>query len=211
MNKSLLVGMALGGAAAVATGAFAGYKLGSHDPQSGAQGAASARLQASESGAPRGRQRPKPTALQYARVVQVIPLTRQIVTPTRECHDVTVTRVRPASDTHQIIGSIAGALIGGLVGNQIGGGTGKDIATAAGVAAGGYAGNRIEKRIQDSNTYTTTEPVCRTVYRKTLEPDGYRVRYRLNGRQGTVRMTHDPGRRIPVRNGLLEFSAGQST
>jgi uncharacterized protein YcfJ len=207
MNRSLLVGVAIGTASAVAAGAFAGYRLGAH----GSQAAVGVASDANTSGPDGGRQRRHSPPARYARVVQVIPLTRRVVTPKQACRDVTVTHRRPAADNHQVIGSIAGALIGGLLGNQVGGGTGKDIATAAGVVAGGYAGNRIEKHIQDGNTYTTTERVCRTVYTQTLEPDGYRVRYRLNGREGTVRMAHDPGQRIPVRNGVPVLSGGQST
>ena len=221
MNKSLLVGMAIGAAAAVAAGAFAGYQLGTGRPQASAQSSPQASAQSDQqaaadatpaaaagSGAQSSRQRPgRP---QYAEVVQVIPLTHEVVTPRQQCHDVTVTHVRPAGDNHQIIGSIAGALGGGLVGHQIGGGTGKDIATAAGAVAGGYAGNRIEKHIQDGNTDTATERQCRTVDQKTGQPNGYEVRYRLNGREGTVRMDHDPGQRIPVRNGQLVLSGGGS-
>jgi len=32
---------------------------------------------------------------------------------------------------------------------------------------------------------------------------GYEVRYRLNGEEATVKMDHDPGERIPVRDGQL--------
>jgi len=32
---------------------------------------------------------------------------------------------------------------------------------------------------------------------------GYEVRYRLNGQESTVKMDHDPGARIPVRDGQL--------
>lgn len=215
MNKSLLMGVAIGGAAAIAAGAFAGYKLGSRSPQSGSQtsaqtspqaAAVAARPAAARHHAVRRRRR-----AHYARVVQVIPLTRQVETPRQQCHNVTVTHVRHARDSHQIIGSIAGAVVGGLIGHQIGGGTGKDIATAAGAAAGGYAGNRIEKHIQNGNTYTTTRKQCRTVYVKTRRPNGYEVRYRLDGRLGTVRMSHDPGQRIPVRNGRLAISGAQRT
>ena len=35
------------------------------------------------------------------------------------------------------------------------------------------------------------------------QPDGYEVRYSLDGKEGTVRMAHDPGQRIPVENGRL--------
>lgn len=223
MNKSLLLGVAIGGAAAIAAGAFAGYKLGSHGPQSSSQSSpqpgpqggphasadGASRVAAAGSGAGHAlRRRSQP---HFARVVQVIPLTRQIVTPRKQCHDVTVTHVRPSRDNHQILGSIAGAVVGGLIGHQIGGGTGKDIATAAGAAAGGYAGNRIEKHIQNGETYTTTSKQCRTVYEKTRRPDGYEVRYRLDGRLGTVRMSHDPGQRIPVRDGRLVLSGAQRT
>ena len=39
------------------------------------------------------------------------------------------------------------------------------------------------------------------------QPDGYQVRYRLGDRDGTVRMDHDPGRRIPVENGELVLTS----
>jgi uncharacterized protein YcfJ len=35
---------------------------------------------------------------------------------------------------------------------------------------------------------------------------GFQVRYRLEGREDTVRMNHDPGDRIPVRDGRLVTS-----
>jgi uncharacterized protein YcfJ len=44
---------------------------------------------------------------------------------------------------------------------------------------------------------------CRTVYDSILETVGYDVVYRLGDRQGTVRMDHDPGDRIPVKDGEL--------
>lgn len=44
---------------------------------------------------------------------------------------------------------------------------------------------------------------CRTVYESILETIGYDVVYRLGNRQGTVRMDHDPGDRIPVKDGEL--------
>ena len=140
---------------------------------------------------------------QYAEVVQVVPLTRTIRTPRRICHNETVVHRRPARDSHQLIGTVAGAILGGVLGNQIGGGNGRTIATAAGVAAGGYAGNRIENRMQRGNVYTSTSQQCSTVYDRTVEPRGYRVRYRLNGHESTVRLGYDPGSRIPVRNGQL--------
>jgi uncharacterized protein YcfJ len=53
------------------------------------------------------------------------------------------------------------------------------------------------------DTYTTTEEHCTTVYEIVAEPQGYQVRYRLNGVEGTVHMNHVPGPRIPLRDGRL--------
>lgn len=174
MNTSLLIGATAGGALALAVGAGA---------------MVSRKL---THAAPR-----------YARVVQVVPLTRTVVTPRRVCRNETLVRTRPARDPHQLIGSIAGALLGGVLGNQVGDGSGRALATVAGAAAGGYAGNRIEAHEQRANTYTVTRRRCHTVYDRTVRIEGYRVRYRLGGKSGTVRMAHDPGQRIAVRDGRL--------
>jgi uncharacterized protein YcfJ len=140
---------------------------------------------------------------QYAQVLKVTPLAKTIHTPRQECHDETVTQQAPVKDQHQIIGTVAGAVIGGVVGHQIGGGTGKDLATVAGAAGGGYAGNRIQKNLQDRDTTTSTVQKCNTVYDESKKPMGYEVRYRLNDKEGTIKMDHKPGDRIPVRDGQL--------
>lgn len=140
---------------------------------------------------------------QYAEVVQIVPLTRTIRTPRQVCHEQTVVHQRPSRDVHHLLGTVAGAFIGGVLGNQVGGGSGKALATAAGVAAGGYAGNRIENRMQRGDTYTTSERRCTTVYERTVAPEGYEVRYRLDGKEGRVHLQYDPGNRIPVKNGRL--------
>lgn len=148
---------------------------------------------------------------QYAQVVQVVPITRTIRTPRRECHDETLLHQRAARDSHQIFGTITGAVVGGLLGHYVGGGTGRDVATAAGAAAGGYAGNRIENRVQRGNTYTTTERKCATAFESSVEQEGYQVRYRLGDKEGTVRMDHDPGAQIPVAHGQLALKDGSQT
>ncbi|HEX5462409.1 MAG TPA: glycine zipper 2TM domain-containing protein [Steroidobacteraceae bacterium] len=147
---------------------------------------------------------------QYADVVQVTALTRTLRTPRQACHEESVVHQRPARDSHQVFGTVAGAVVGGLLGHYVGGGTGRDLATAAGAAAGGYAGNRIENRVQRGNTYTTSVRKCATVYDRSVEPEGYRVRYRLGDKEGTVHMDHDPGRRIPVAHGQLVLGDGGS-
>jgi uncharacterized protein YcfJ len=145
---------------------------------------------------------------EYAQVLKVTPLTKTIRTPRQECHNESVTHQAPVKDQHQIIGSVAGAVIGGVIGHQIGGGTGRDIATVAGAAGGGYAGNRIQKNLQDKDTTTTTEQKCDTVYDSSEKRAGYSVRYRLGTQEATVKMDHDPGDRIPFRDGHLDLDAG---
>lgn len=144
----------------------------------------------------------------YAQVLSVVPVTKTIRTPRQDCHDEQVTEQAPTRDRKQVTGSVIGAVVGGVVGHQIGGGDGKKIATAAGAAAGGYAGNRVQKRMQDRNTVTTTVQRCETAYDSHEKRVGYDVRYRLDGREQTVRMDHDPGNRIPVRNGQVVLAEG---
>jgi uncharacterized protein YcfJ len=145
---------------------------------------------------------------EYAQVLKVTPLTKTTRTPRQDCHDETVTQQAPVKDEHQIIGSVAGAVVGGVLGHQVGGGTGRDIATVAGAAGGGYAGNRIQKNLQDKNTVTTTEQKCITVYDSAQKQSGYSVRYRLGSQEKTVKMDHDPGDRIPVRDGRIVIDDG---
>ena len=138
-----------------------------------------------------------------AEVVSVKALTRTVKTPRQDCHDEQVTRVKPAKDTHQLVGTGVGAALGGLLGSQFGGGNGKILTTVAGVAAGGYAGNQVEKKVQQGNTYTSTEQRCSTVYDTSEVPAGYDVLYVLKGQRHHVHMERDPGARIPVKNGQI--------
>jgi uncharacterized protein YcfJ len=138
-----------------------------------------------------------------AEVLDVQPLTKTVRTPRQVCSDEVVTHQAATKDPNQVTGTIIGAVAGGVLGNQIGGGTGKTVATVAGAAAGGYAGNKVQENMQEKNTTQTVERRCRTVYDSSEAPDGYEVRYRLAGQEGTVRTDRDPGRSIPVENGQL--------
>lgn len=140
---------------------------------------------------------------QYAEVLGVEPVVEVIRTPREVCKDVAVTRQKPVRDQHQIAGTVIGVVAGGLLGNQVGGGNGKKVATVAGAAAGGYAGNKVQENIQNRSTYTTTETQCSTAYDSHEKVVGYKVRYDLDGKVGTVRMERDPGNRIPVEDGRL--------
>jgi len=177
MDKSMIKGLVIGGLAATAVGAVAGYKvIGDRDA--------------------------------YAEVVSVEPVTRTVSTPRTVCDDVVVSHKAPVKDPKRVTGAVLGAVVGGVVGNQVGDGDGQKLATVAGAAAGGYAGSKIQKRMQDSNTHQTTEQRCRTVRDKHEVPDGYQVSYVWRGEKGTVRMDHDPGRRIPVKDGELVIARG---
>lgn len=137
----------------------------------------------------------------YAEVLDAKPITKRVKTPREACHDETVTRQKQPKDEHRVAGTVIGAVVGGVVGNQFGGGNGRTLATAAGAAAGGYAGNQIQDRMQKGNTYTTTEQKCETVYDVETKQLGYQVKYRFGGKESTVRMDHDPGKRLEMADG----------
>lgn len=142
-------------------------------------------------------------ASRSAEVISVKELHKTVKTPRQECHDEEVTRTKPAKDTNRLAGTGIGAVVGGLLGHEVGGGSGKVLATVAGAAAGGYAGNKIEQKVQQGNTYTTTEQRCVTVYDTSEIPTGYQVAYLLNGKEHHVHMDHDPGKTIPVKDGQI--------
>ena len=175
MDKSILLGLVIGGAAVTAAGAFAGY-------------------QAIEN-------------KNSAEVVAVEPVMTTVRTPRQVCGDEVVSHQAPTKDPKRVTGAVFGAVVGGVVGNQIGDGSGQTAATVAGAAAGGYAGSKIQKHVQDGNTTQSVEQRCKTTYDSAQQADGYQVRYRLGDREGTVRMDHDPGRKIPVENGELVLTS----
>lgn len=143
----------------------------------------------------------------FAEVLNVDAVKETTRTPREVCSDHVVTHQAPVKDEKRIAGTVIGAVVGGVLGNQIGDGRGQKIATAAGAAAGGYAGNKVQQRMQNGNTYTTTEKRCETVYDSKEKVVGYDVRYRLGDKEDTVRMDRDPGQRIPVENGQLQLTA----
>ncbi len=173
MNRSLVTGVVVGVAIAATAGAIGGYRWFG------------------------------PAKPEFAQVLAVSEVTKDVQVPKEECRDVLVTHRKPVKDQHQILGTVAGAVLGGVAGSQIGGGSGKKIATAAGAVAGGVAGNKIQENMQEGNTYTTTERRCKTVQETRTEVIGYDVRYRLDEQEGQVRMSHKPGERIPVKDGQL--------
>jgi len=110
-------------------------------------------------------------------------------------------------DENRITGSVLGAVAGGVLGHQFGGGRGRDVATVAGALAGGYAGNQVQGKMQERDTYSSTQQRCQTVYDKSQKVLGYDVTYKIGEQEGKVRMERDPGTKIPLdRNGQLVLS-----
>ncbi|OSN11736.1 hypothetical protein AU512_01250 [Lonsdalea iberica] len=147
---------------------------------------------------------PKP---QYAQVLAATPIKETVKTPRQECRNVTVAHRQPVQDENRITGSVLGAVAGGVLGHQFGGGRGRDVATVAGALAGGYAGNQVQGKMQEHDTYSSTQQRCQTVYDKSQKVLGYDVTYKIGEQEGKVRMERDPGTKIPLdRNGQLVLS-----
>lgn len=102
---------------------------------------------------------------QYAQVVSATPIKETVKTPRQECRNVTVTHRRPVQDENRITGSVLGAVAGGVIGHQFGGGRGKDVATVVGALGVDMQVTR-SRAFQESDTYTTTQQRCKTVYDK---------------------------------------------
>lgn len=143
----------------------------------------------------------------YADVVRSTPIVKETKIPKQECRDETVVRQKPVKDENRIAGKVTGAIIGGVLGHQVGDGSGKKVATVAGAVAGGYAGNKVQKNMQQKDTYTTVEKRCKTVYETREDITGYDVVYRIKGKESSVRMDQEPGDRIPLQDGQLVLSA----
>lgn len=181
MNKSMIVGTVLGAGLATAVGGIASYSLLSD---------------------------PEPAAPEFAQVVAVTPVTKTVRTPREECENQVVTRKEPVKDEHRIAGTVLGAVAGGVLGNVIGGGGKNTAAKIAGAAAGGYAGNKTQEHLQETDTYQTTERVCKTVYDTSEQTTGYDVDYTIGDAPGKVRLDHDPGETIPLQDGQLVIARG---
>lgn len=141
-----------------------------------------------------------------ADVIDVKEVKESIKTPHEECADVQVTKQAPVKDENRIAGTVIGGVVGGLLGHQVGGGRGNTVATVAGAAAGGYAGNKVQQNMQQKDTVSGIERRCKTVHTTSTRVVGYDVTYRLDGKQDVVRMDHNPGKQIPVKDGQLVLS-----
>ncbi|WP_293759655.1 glycine zipper 2TM domain-containing protein [uncultured Aquitalea sp.] len=144
-----------------------------------------------------------PKHASYAKVLSVKAITEPVTGSKEVCRPEQVTRQAPVQDENRVAGTVLGSVLGGVLGNQVGGGNGKKIATVVGAVAGGYAGNQVQQRMQQNDTVTATENRCNNEETRSEKVVGYQVRYSLDGKTGSVRMDHKPGKRIPARDGEL--------
>jgi uncharacterized protein YcfJ len=126
-----------------------------------------------------------------ARVIDAVPIYERVRYPQQECWTESVTSYESPARSNG--GSIIGAVAGGLLGAQVGKGNGRVAAAAAGAAIGALVGDRMDNDYHD--VYPVTRPVdrCRVTESYRSELAGYRVTYRLRGRDATVMLPYDPG------------------
>ena len=138
-----------------------------------------------------------------AEVIDVEPVMRTVQVPREVCGDEAVTRQKPVKDEHQVTGSVIGAVVGGVVGSQVGSGRGRrrDRGRCRSGRLCGQQGSGEDPAGQHHHHERARVP--HRVYDSKEETVGYDVRYRLGDREDVVRMDHDPGSRIPVKDGEL--------
>jgi uncharacterized protein YcfJ len=147
-------------------------------------------------------------SFEYARVVKVRPVYREIKTstPIRECWDEPVyhTEYRQPKSAG---GMLAGGLIGGIIGHQFGKGNGNRAATAFGTLIGAQIGH---DAVNNHNKHTRKtvagyEEHCKVRHQSSYESviDGYDVDYVFQGERYSIEMPYDPGKHIKMR---IQFS-----
>jgi len=176
MNKSMIVGLVMGGITVTALGSVAGYNYLDKEPV-------------------------------FAEVVASKAVYETNLVPQQQCTEQVVQQKRAVQDTNQIAGTVIGAVVGGVLGNQIGGGSGKKLATVAGAAAGGYAGKQVQTDMQNKDTESSTQQVCKTVEKSQKTLVGYDVTYILDGKVHKTRLAELPADKVPVVNGQPDFTA----
>ena len=137
----------------------------------------------------------------YAEVVTVEPLTRPMSVRRQECRDPQASRGK--ADPQSLTGTVIGGMVGGVIGTPAIDGGGRTLAAVADAGDVATAGDRVQKAVQEKGG----EARCRFVNRTEQQVYAYDVRYRFDGRLGSVRMDHEPGARIPVRDGKLELKS----
>ena len=143
-----------------------------------------------------------------AKVISVTPVyeTVTVSTPREVCRNVPAgyKQERHYGDYTSATPMIAGGILGAAVGNQFGRGTGKTVTTIAGGVLGGSIARDLQHRHKVSSGYHHDRRVltrCESIedFHTEERLDGYRVKYRYNGRIFSTRTETPPGKKIGIR------------
>ena len=144
---------------------------------------------------------PASSGYDYARVVDVDPIVRQVrvEVPRRECWT-EVVYDQPQAHRGVAGPMLLGATLGGVLGHQF---EGHSNATLIGALIGGAIGHDVgeRRRAQYSQPLGREVERCDTRIEETYEEriDGYDVEYEYAGQRLHTRLPYDPGERIRVR------------
>lgn len=135
----------------------------------------------------------------YADVVGIEPVTKVVMTPDKACRGAKIAQRKPA-DENAGPDIVIDGMAGGVIRHQDAEGA---AAIRADLLRGDAKGDQAPKKTQEKDTYSAGGLRCRAGNRVTTKVIAYDVRYRLFGKTAKVRMDHDPGRRLPVKNGKV--------
>jgi len=156
---------------------------------------------AADNQGPRSQQSYDNANYDYAKVVNVQPVTELVQIP----QDQQVCRrelVRKRVPEHRSPApAIFGSILGGVIGHQFGGGHGKTAATIAGAAIGGAVASNAQYRRYPPKYYTAREQRCRTEtnWRSEERVIAWDVSWKYRGKIYHSTMNEPPGDRIRVR------------
>lgn len=159
-----------------------------------------------DSGKKRYKDHSKSMAYDYAKVIEVRPVYRevQVSNPIKECWDEPVIHTNRGTGHKSASGMAVGGILGGIIGHQVGKGDGRKLATAVGTIIGAQIGHdAVNGRTQmaPQNSYTEYQQKCGIRHQVSYEEvlDGYHVTYRYRGERYQIQMPYDPGKRIKLR------------
>jgi uncharacterized protein YcfJ len=161
----------------------------------------------------------------FAEVVSVEPVRKFVAASDKSCVDEQASRREPVADEPPASAVVINGMAGGMITREPA--RLEKIATLGAVAAGDPAGragrnSKVPAKINDSGkaankaqakqTVAASGTHCRRVNRVAEKIVAYDVRYRFHGKTTKVRMDHDPGARLPVRDGkvVIVRDAGRS-
>jgi uncharacterized protein YcfJ len=152
----------------------------------------------------------------FAEVVSVEPVRQFVASSDRACPDRQVSRRESATPESSPYAVVIDGMAGGVITRQPA--RIEKVATLSTVAAGDPAGRAVQdkkavakdaapKKVADKSrsqqVKAATGTHCRKANRVSEKIVAYDVRYRFLGKTSKVRMDHDPGARLPVRNGKV--------